>query len=61
MAVPVVLVNAGARPVTNVANLAGAVPMTVVDANGEPVVLVATGAESVTLLNADGTLWEAPE
>ena len=60
MAVPVVLVDAGGRPVTNVANLAGAVPMTVVDAGAEPVTLVDAGAEPVTLLNADGTLWEAP-
>lgn len=59
MAVPVVIVAAGARPVTNVANLAGAVPMTVADAGAEPVTLVDAGGEPVTLLNEDGSLWDA--
>jgi hypothetical protein len=35
--------------------------MTVVETNGEPIMLVEAGAEPVTLLNGDGTLWEAPE
>lgn len=53
MAVPVVLVTAGARPVTAVES--GGFPMTPVDTLGEPVTLVDAGGEPITLINEDGS------
>lgn len=60
---PVVITTSLGRPVTNVANLNGALPMVVVESLGEPVTLVDALGEPVTLLNIDGTLWseETPE
>jgi hypothetical protein len=56
---PVVITTSLGRPVTNVANLNGALPMVVVESLGEPVTLVDALGEPVTLLNPDGTLWSA--
>ena len=53
MAVPVVLVTAGARPVTAVES--GGFPMTPVDTLGEPVTLVDAGGEPITLINENGS------
>jgi hypothetical protein len=60
MAVPVSIVDADGFPVTNAT---GNVPFTPVEDPlfALPVTLVDAGGYSVTLVNEDGTAWEAPE
>lgn len=55
--VPVVLIESGGFPVTNVS---GASPFTPVDVviGGFPVTLIDDGGFPVTLVNEDGSLWE---
>lgn len=57
----VTIVDAGGPAFVNVADLAVPAPAaTPVDAGGAPIVLVAAGAPPICLINADGTIWEAP-